>query len=215
MDEILTPERFWCDAIELRASPATSKGPGTLAGYAIKWNSLSQPLKGGIRETFKPRAFGPLLVDSDVLAVTEHGEGARNIYGRSTAGTLRLNEDDVGLNFENDLPDTSAGRDLAVQVARGDIRGVSVAFIPTKVSWDEVRSDMPTRVVHEAKIHHLSYEARPAYRDTSVALRSLEAARAEATATPPAITPEATPIFPASPDLSLAKARLRLAEAES
>jgi HK97 family phage prohead protease len=216
------PERevAFIDEIELRAAADGSKGPGMLVGYALKWNTLSSPLKGGFTECFRPAAFTRSLGGSDVLAVRHHDEGASNVFGRTSSRTLRLAEDDIGLRYENDLPDTASGRDLAIQVARGDIRGVSIAFHPRKAGWDHLRSEMPTRVITDADVVHLSYEARPAYRDTSIALRSLEAARAEPIEPPiaDAPAPESQPDPQATPDekplhsLAIAKARLQLAE---
>jgi len=116
------------------------------------------------------------MKDNDILALHSHDLG--RVVGRTGAGTLTLREDDKGLAFENPLPETSDGRDLAVSIDRGDIPGMSFAFRARKEEWDET-VDPPERTILEAEIYEITYTAFPAYPDTSVAMRSLEHAREE------------------------------------
>ena len=98
--------------------------------------------------------------------------------GRTGAGTLTLREDEQGLYFENELPGTMDGKDLAIQIDRGDIPGMSFGFCTRKCEWDET-VDPPHRTILEAELYEITYTALPAYPDTTVGLRSLEHARAE------------------------------------
>jgi HK97 family phage prohead protease len=109
---------------ELRA---TDNGK-TIAGYAAVFNDVAD-IGGSFREIIAPGAFKDTL-GGDVRALVDHDSG--RVIGRSTAGTLRLNEDDKGLKVEIDLPDTSDGRDLAVSLTRGDISGMSFGFRVTQ-----------------------------------------------------------------------------------
>jgi HK97 family phage prohead protease len=173
------------DAIELRAAGEGMHGPGTLVGYAARFNRPSEPLvdkstgsKRRFREIVKPGAFTRTLRSADVRALFGHDENM--VLGRSRAQTLRMAEDEQGLRVEIDLPDTTAGRDAAVSVARGDITGMSFGFYVPKGgdSWDR-SGDMPIRSLHDVDIDDVSLVAYPAYPDTSVALRSLERAEKE------------------------------------
>lgn len=158
---------------ELRAS---DDGHKIAAGYAALFNSEAN-IGGWFREVIAPGAFGETLKDSDVLALIDHDTG--RVIGRSTAGTLRLTEDDKGLAMEIDLPDTTDGRDLAVSLERGDITGMSFGFVVSHDEWDET-IDPPLRTIHKIELHEVSAVALPAYGDTEIALRSLQQARAQA-----------------------------------
>lgn len=144
----------------------------TVAGYAALFNSEAD-IGGAFREVIAPGAFADTL-GSDIRALVDHDSG--RVIGRSTAGTLRLSEDDKGLAVEIDLPDTTDGRDLAVSLERGDISGMSFGFRVTKDTWDET-GDIPMRTIQAVDLFEVSAVAFPAYDDTSLALRSLENAK--------------------------------------
>lgn len=145
-------------------------------GYAALFNSETD-IGGYFREVIAPGAFTATLKDSDVRALIDHDSG--RVIGRSSAGTLRLSEDDTGLAVEIDLPDTTDGRDLAVLMERGDISGMSFGFRVTKEEWDET-VEPPQRTIMAAELFEVSAVAFPAYEDTTIALRSLEVAKEEA-----------------------------------
>lgn len=144
------------------------------AGYAALFGSPAD-IGGAWVESIAPGAFTRAL-GGDVLALVDHDYG--RVIGRSSAGTLRLSEDARGLAVEIDLPDTTDGRDLAVQLQRRDIKGMSFGFRVTHDEWDET-VDPPKRTIHEVDLIEVSAVARPAYPDTELGLRSLEAARKE------------------------------------
>lgn len=156
---------------ELRA-----EGAGKVAkGYAALFNARTQ-IGDYFYEIIAPGAFSETLRSADVLALIAHDSG--RVIGRSKAGTLRLKEDSTGLAVEIDLPDTSDGRDLAVQLERGDIAGMSFGFRVTHDEWDET-GKIPTRTIHQVELYEVSAVAFPAYPDTTLALRSLDEARKE------------------------------------
>lgn len=146
----------------------------TVAGYAALFNSETV-IGSAFREIIAPGAFTDAIT-GDVRALVDHDSG--RVIGRTTAGTLRLSEDDTGLAVEIDLPDTTDGRDLAVSLERGDISGMSFGFHVTKDLWDET-GEMPVRTIMAVDLFEVSAVAFPAYDDTSIALRSLDTARRE------------------------------------
>jgi HK97 family phage prohead protease len=160
--------------LELRSAAADGDG-STASGYAAVFNSKTD-VGGYFTETISPGAFKSSLQTRDVIAVHSHDTG--RVVGRLKAGTLSLREDDKGLAFENPLPDTTDGRDLVVQIGRGDIAGMSFAFRAAKQEWDET-VDPPHRTIIEAELYEITYTPFPQYPDTDVALRSLEGARDE------------------------------------
>jgi HK97 family phage prohead protease len=144
----------------------------TVGGYAAVFNSETD-IGGYFREVIAPGAFKD-AISGDVRALVDHNSG--RVIGRTTAGSLRLSEDDVGLAVEIDLPDTNDGRDIATLIERGDISGMSFGFVVTKQSWDET-GDVPKRTIEAVELHEVSIVAFPAYDDTSIAMRSLDEAR--------------------------------------
>ena len=149
-------------------------GARVATGYAALFDAPAD-IGGAWTEVISRGAFANAL-GGDVLALVDHDYG--RVIGRSSAGTLRLREDAKGLAVEIDLPDTSDGRDLAVQLQRRDIRGMSFGFRVKHDEWDETVSP-PRRTIHEVDLIEVSAVARPAYPDTELGLRSLEAARKE------------------------------------
>jgi HK97 family phage prohead protease len=130
---------------------------------------------GGFTETIKPGAFKRTLQanDRDPLALVQHMP--HMVLGRRSAGTLRLSEDQRGLAFEIDVPDTTAARDLLVSVERGDVRGASFAFsVPKGGDTWEVRGTSVVRELRDLDLHEITITASPAYLDTTVALRAFE-----------------------------------------
>jgi len=157
-------------APELRAAD----GKKTAKGYAALFNSRTD-IGGYFTEEIAPGAFSD-AIKGDVRALVDHDSG--RVIGRTTAGTLRMSEDDKGLAVEIDLPDTTDGRDLAVLLERGDITGMSFGFRVTHDEWDET-GDVPQRTIHKVELFEVSAVAFPAYPDTEIALRSLDEARSD------------------------------------
>ena len=159
--------------LELRAAADGAERTGH--GYAALFDTWTD-IGGMWRERIAPGAFTKSLQERDVLALHSHDSG--RVVGRLGAGTLTLREDAKGLAFENPLPDTSDGRDLIVQLERGDVAGMSIGFVSVRSEWDETK-DVTERTILEAMLFEITYTAYPAYRDTEVALRSLEQIRDE------------------------------------
>jgi HK97 family phage prohead protease len=132
---------------------------------------------GWYREIFASGAFSESLKTADVRALVDHDHG--RVIGRTSSGTLRLSDNMDGLQVEIDLPDTTDGRDLGVLLERGDISGMSFAFVPVIEEWDE-SGEVPLRTIKKADIFEVSAVAFPAYPDTSLAMRSLFDAREKA-----------------------------------
>ncbi len=158
--------------LELRSDEGDAR---TGFGYAALFDTWTD-IGGMWRERIAPGAFAKSLQERDVLALHSHDSG--RVIGRKDAGTLILREDTKGLYFENPLPDTSDGRDLIVQLGRGDVAGMSIGFLSLRSEWDESKQ-IVERTIFEAALFEITYTASPAYRDTEVALRSLERARDE------------------------------------
>lgn len=159
------------DKIEIRED---GDGKRTISGYAVKWEKKSQVL--GLfykfREQFKRGAFLNSLNDDDQRFLWSHDTS--QVLGRTKNGTLRLQEDDIGLRFELDLPNTTLGNDTYESIKRGDVDGVSFGFRDADDHVEEPDDDLPLRTVKSAKLIEVSAVAFPAYPDSEVSARGYD-----------------------------------------
>lgn len=152
---------------ELREDGAFPK----IRGYAAVFNQLSQPLFMGIRERIRPGAFKQTLADgADVRALFNHDPS--QILGRNGAGTLRLEEDQHGLRYEIDPPDTTVGRDLMVSLRRRDITQSSFGFRSKDEEYKKENGEFIRELV-AVDLFDVSPVTYPAYTGASVSVRSL------------------------------------------
>lgn len=140
-----------------------------IVGHAPVWNRYSQNL-GGFVEQVAPGACSRAIVEDDIRGLLNHD--ASLILGRNKAGTMRLVEDNVGLRFEIDVPDTQYGRDLVVSAKRGDITGASFSFRVIDQEWGVTESDFPLRTIKSMQMFDTGPVTFPAYLDSESGLRS-------------------------------------------
>ena len=151
-----------------------------LEGHAAVFNTPTKIANGktSFRERIMPGAFRKVLdANADVPFLLNHDSS--KIFGRTTAGTLRLDEDSRGLKYVVDLPNTEEGRSLHCAVQRGDISGSSFGFSlgPDDDSWDEDededRSRIARRTIRNVSIlRDCSAVTYPAYSGTDAQARS-------------------------------------------
>lgn len=157
---------------ELRVA-TNAAGQRTASGYAAVYNSLSDDL-GGFREKVAPGAFSRSLREQpDVYCLYAH---SAQVLGRTKAGTLTLSQDARGLRFEAVLPDTSAARDVAASIERGDVDGCSFGFFTRADAWEETTDGALLRTLEDVDLLEISITPMPAYPATTVSLRSAPAA---------------------------------------
>lgn len=144
----------------------------TLVGYAAVYNAVSEDL-GGFTERIAPGAFGNVL-DADVRALLNHDPN--QVLGRTRSGTLRLHDEQRGLRFEIDIPDSPLGENVRASVARGDIDGASFRFTVDRDSWD---GDLRT-VESVRELKDITVATFGAYPAASVELRTRPTDQGEA-----------------------------------
>jgi len=149
-----------------------------IMGYAAKYGIFTD--LGYFREKIKSGAFDDVLKDkeTDVRCLKNHDPNL--ILGRTKSGTLRIDSNTVGLKFENDMPDTTTGRDTLEEIRRGDISGASFAFTVSEDEWKYTEDEPAERtIIKIGQLFDVSPCTYPAYPDTTVAARSLEKVKAE------------------------------------
>lgn len=119
------------------------------------------------REKIAEGAFADVLgPDKDVFSFLNHSPDA--VLGRTSAGTARLLDEVTGPVIEVDIPDTSVGRDLLVNVKRGDITGASFWFQVASdgATWND---DFTERTITKiSELIEAGPVTMPAYKSTSI-----------------------------------------------
>ena len=144
-----------------------------LRGLAIPYGQLSNnPIQGmpDMKERILPGAFRKSLESGrDVMMLWNHE--LKYIFGRTSRRTLELHEDEKGVNFTNDPPESSWAKDLLPSIKRGDYSNMSFSF------KDDVKPDLTledgkyVRNVRQATLYEISLVPFAVYETTSVGLR--------------------------------------------
>lgn len=153
----------------------------TIAGYAAKFESWSEPIIGWFREKIARSAFDECDL-SDVIMCFNHN--VDDILARTISGTLNLSVDDIGLKFSFEAPNTTRGNDMLELVHRGDINKCSFKFIVEADKWlyaDEKNGlEYDERTILEfSKLIDVALVVFPAYKDTEASVRHLEQRKTE------------------------------------
>lgn len=141
---------------------------GQISGYAAVFGALSEDL-GGFRERIRRGAFAKTIQTADVRALWQHD--ASYVLGRTTNGTLRLQEDELGLRIEVDPPDTTWARDAMTTMRRGDVNQMSFGFETVEDKWMRAKDGETERELVEVNLFDVSPVTFPAYPQTSVQVR--------------------------------------------
>lgn len=162
--------RTFVEPIEFRSA----EGKLTASGVAMRYGARSKPIDGKFRETFAPGSLSKTIQEQDIRSHYEH---TGPYLGRTGAGTLRLIDSRSELAYELDLPDTTAGRDAAALLERGDVKGSSIGFraLPKGEAWTVEPDGMALRTVTQARLFRVDLTTSPYYEDSTagIALRSL------------------------------------------
>lgn len=160
-------QRSTIGAVTLRGDA----GARRLGGYALKYNTLSQNL-GGYVERCAPGLVDKSLADGlDVLCRYQHKSDY--LLGRVASETLRLAGDNIGLDYDVDLPETDYARNIEALAGRGDVRYSSFAFRTLLDEWGYTEQGFPLRTLLQIQLVDVAPVVEPAYLDTTSGLRSL------------------------------------------
>ena len=119
-------------------------GTESVSGYGAVFNSISENL-GGFYEYIAPTAITQETIDkSDIRALINHDHNL--VLARSTSGTLKVEVDEKGMRYSFDIPETSYGKDLSINMKNGNISQSSFAFTVGSDEWstDEDGNDIRT-----------------------------------------------------------------------
>ena len=162
--------------IELRDEPESRH----IEGYGSVFNERSLDL-GGFVEMIAPGAFDGVIERSDVKCYLDHNP-EKGILARSRngKGSLSLVVDEKGLQYSFDAPKTNLGDEVVEGLKRGDYSQSSFAFTVDDEVWTKEADGTYLRTITKiGGLYDVSIVANPAYEGTSVALRSLDAFKAQ------------------------------------
>ena len=165
--------RSLSEVVEQRAYDGEIKAAAesrTVEGYASVFNSMSEDL-GGFREIILPGAFSNVL-DNDVRALYNHD--SNYLLARTTSGTLELKEDEKGLYYRFEMPNTSYGNDMLELFRRGDLTQSSFGFTVEKDNWRMEDGQQVRYIERVGSLFDVSPVVFPAYSQASSGLRSAE-----------------------------------------
>jgi HK97 family phage prohead protease len=170
---------------EVRAA-ADETSPIGFKGRALAYGSrttIGDPLRWGFFEEIEVGAAREAVAEDDIAFLMNHDPSL--LLARCTAGegTMRLTESSAGVDVDADMAPVSYARDLAVSLDRGDIRGMSFAFIVLEQRWEtveiEVQVDGQTQTIScdlrrlvKIGLRDVAVVTYPAYDETSAGLRS-------------------------------------------
>ncbi len=146
-----------------------------LEGYAIVFNkeTLIGDEKRGFVEVIDKNA---LLVTNmkDVPLKYNHQDNFL-VIARTRNESLTLEVDEVGLKVRAKLLDTASNQDIFKMVQNGLLDKMSFAFSVKEQSWDR-SGEIPKRTIKSIeRLYDVSIVDTPAYEDTSIHARSLDA----------------------------------------
>jgi HK97 family phage prohead protease len=165
-------------AQELRATG--SEKQLKIQGYCATFDTVANI--GSFNEVIRRGAFKRSLAsDADVVMLFNHD--ANILLGRKSAGTLTLEEDDKGLRFTCQLPDTTTARDVYANLAAGNLKECSFGFFvngPDGERWSQQPDGTMLRELLDVTLFDSSVVVFPAYPNTSAAARNVVAEHVEA-----------------------------------
>ena len=150
---------------------------GKIVGHASVFDSWSETL-GGIfpfKEIVRKGTFTETIKLDDIRALFNHDPNY--VLGRNVAGTLELEEDDIGLRVVITPPDTSWANDLIKNLRRGDISQMSIGFIVLEDTWG-TQDGIDIREIKKVQLFDVSIVTYPAYTQTDVGVRAMESYKA-------------------------------------
>lgn len=173
-----TERRMHVGTVEVRQTGEARQ----IRGYAALFDTEAV-IGGQFREVIRAGAFRAAVgAESDVRGTFNHDPNL--LLGRTTAKTLTLVEDERGLSYVIDPPDTTYAKDLMTSLTRGDVTGSSYGFKVKRDEWTPAKraGELPLRTIHEfEQLLDVGPVTYPAFEETTAEARSAAAAAAAPT----------------------------------
>ena len=174
-----TEIRTFIGSVESRASEG-DENKIFIAGKPIVFNAKTD-IGGFWEESIEPGAVDEKTLRDVRLLVNHNLDGIPLARSRrnNKNSTMRLSIVEDGVEMEADLDSNNPKAvELDSAIKRGDISGMSFAFLVDRDRWDDLDSDYPKRTItHISEIFEVSAVTWPAYEQTSISSRSLDSGK--------------------------------------
>jgi len=149
-----------------------------LEGRAIVFDSYSNNL--GFYEKINRSAISQELINnSDIIFTFNHDPNQLLARYRNGGGSLDVELREDGVYFSFDIPNTTLGNDIYELIKRGDISNCSFCFTVAdekdSQKWEKRDGKMYREIMKIDGLYDLSAVTYPAYSDTDINARSIEA----------------------------------------
>lgn len=162
-----------CNGLEFRA--VDNEGEKIIEGHAAVFNRVTN-VGGWFNEVIDAGAFDkadlhdvPLMVNHDFSKIPL----ARSRQNGNSTLTLSVDEVGLAIRAKLDVESNADARALYSAVERGDLDGMSFAFIVDSEEWQNLDTDTPTRRIKSiSKVYEVSACTFPQYEGTDITARS-------------------------------------------
>ena len=141
-----------------------------IQGYAVVFDSWTDISSWGEiwKECIRKGAFTQSLKENSILALYNHD--FNNVLARKDVN-MKLVEDDKGLYFEIELPDTTQGNDLYELIDKGIVNQCSFSGYVRKNLWSEDNWGNVLREILEIDLIEITITPIPAYEVTEAEVK--------------------------------------------
>lgn len=176
----MNEKRFISEPVELEVRDlGEGKTAEYISGYGIVFNKWSSTLmmkrdNGQVIEfveMIEPRAIEGVNMDNAVSMV-DHSI----TLGKRNKGTMDITIDENGVRYSTRIPNTTAGNDARENIKNGNLEGSSFQFGLAKGGdkWDTSVTPFQRTITKFSSVVEMGPVTRPAYPDTTAAMRSLD-----------------------------------------
>lgn len=149
-----------------------------LEGRAIVFDSYSNNL-GFYEKINRSAVTQELINNSDIIFTFNHDPNQLLARYRNGGGSLDVELREDGVYFSFDIPNTTLGNDIYELIKRGDISNCSFCFTVADEKdsqrWEKRDGKMYREIMKISGLYDLSAVTYPAYSDTDINARSIEA----------------------------------------
>ena len=149
-----------------------------LEGRAIVFDSYSNNL-GFYEKINRSAVTQELINNSDIIFTFNHDPNQLLARYRNGGGSLDVELREDGVYFSFDIPNTTLGNDIYELIKRGDISNCSFCFTVAdekdSQKWEKRDGKMYREIMKISGLYDLSAVTYPAYSDTDINARSIEA----------------------------------------
>ncbi len=154
--------------VEVRAS--AKDGESRVAGLGIVYDEWVELWPG-----YKERIRKGAVTHAPIVKSYFNHDPNQVLSTLESTPPLKLAEVDQGLIYDSPIPPTSYGKDLQVNLERGNVKGSSFAFEIPKGgdTWSEDETGVVQRDISKLILYEIGPVTDPAFVQTTAALRSV------------------------------------------